>query len=76
METIETMRIPGHIANHHGGNGRWAKRRLMERVRGHEKGSDPYAKWCAAAVNWEWWPCRSTPSAEKIGRVPSVKSKP
>ncbi len=40
METIETMRIPGHIAIIMDGNGRWAKRRLMERVRGHEKGSD------------------------------------
>jgi undecaprenyl diphosphate synthase len=32
--------LPSHIAIIMDGNGRWAKKRLMNRVRGHEKGAD------------------------------------
>lgn len=32
--------LPEHIAIIMDGNGRWAKKRLLNRVRGHEKGSD------------------------------------
>ena len=33
-------KLPAHIAIIMDGNGRWAKKRLMNRVRGHEKGAD------------------------------------
>ena len=32
--------IPGHVAIIMDGNGRWAKSRLMNRIKGHEKGSE------------------------------------
>jgi undecaprenyl diphosphate synthase len=32
--------LPAHVAIIMDGNGRWAKKRLMNRVKGHEKGSD------------------------------------
>ncbi|MFA5904323.1 MAG: undecaprenyl diphosphate synthase family protein, partial [Desulfobacula sp.] len=32
--------LPSHVAIIMDGNGRWAKKRLMNRVKGHEKGSD------------------------------------
>lgn len=32
--------LPSHIAIIMDGNGRWAKKRLMNRIRGHEKGAD------------------------------------
>ena len=32
--------LPTHVAIIMDGNGRWAKKRLMNRVRGHEQGSD------------------------------------
>lgn len=37
---IDPSRLPGHVAIIMDGNGRWAKKRLMNRVRGHEKGSE------------------------------------
>ena len=40
METIETLRLPQHIAIIMDGNGRWAKKRLLERISGHQKGVD------------------------------------
>lgn len=39
-KTIDPNRIPAHVAIIMDGNGRWAKKRLMNRVKGHEKGSD------------------------------------
>ena len=33
-------RIPEHVAIIMDGNGRWAKKRLMNRIKGHEKGSE------------------------------------
>ena len=36
----DASRLPSHIAIIMDGNGRWAKKRLMNRVRGHEKGAD------------------------------------
>lgn len=40
METIETQLLPQHIAIIMDGNGRWAKKRVLERFIGHEKGAD------------------------------------
>lgn len=37
---IDPSRIPRHVAIIMDGNGRWAKKRLMNRVTGHEKGSE------------------------------------
>jgi len=39
-DTIDPARLPRHVAMIMDGNGRWAKKRLMNRVRGHEKGTD------------------------------------
>ena len=36
----DALNLPRHIAIIMDGNGRWAKKRLMNRVRGHEKGAD------------------------------------
>ncbi len=35
---IDEMNLPGHIAIIMDGNGRWAKKRDLARIRGHEKG--------------------------------------
>ncbi|MCK5836710.1 MAG: isoprenyl transferase [Desulfobacula sp.] len=37
---LDVEKLPAHVAIIMDGNGRWAKKRLMNRVRGHEKGSD------------------------------------
>lgn len=37
---LDLKRLPTHVAIIMDGNGRWAKRRLMNRVRGHEKGGE------------------------------------
>jgi undecaprenyl diphosphate synthase len=37
---LDPERMPGHIAMIMDGNGRWAKKRLLNRVKGHEKGAD------------------------------------
>jgi len=37
---FDLEKIPSHVAIIMDGNGRWAKKRLMNRVIGHEKGSD------------------------------------
>ncbi len=39
-ENIDKNRLPYHVAIIMDGNGRWAKQKLMNRVRGHEKGSE------------------------------------
>ncbi len=36
---LDREKLPSHIAMIMDGNGRWAKKRLMNRVKGHEKGS-------------------------------------
>ncbi len=36
----DPARLPAHIAVIMDGNGRWARKRLMNRVRGHEQGAD------------------------------------
>ena len=36
----DPKKIPAHVAIIMDGNGRWAKKRLLNRVKGHEKGSD------------------------------------
>ncbi|MFH1153423.1 MAG: isoprenyl transferase [Pseudomonadota bacterium] len=37
---LDPDRIPRHVAVIMDGNGRWAKKKLMNRVKGHEKGSE------------------------------------
>ncbi len=37
---FDPSKIPAHVAIIMDGNGRWAKKRLMNRVKGHEKGSE------------------------------------
>jgi undecaprenyl diphosphate synthase len=37
---VDTGHLPVHIAIIMDGNGRWAKKRLLNRVKGHEKGSE------------------------------------
>ncbi|MBF0202736.1 MAG: isoprenyl transferase [Desulfamplus sp.] len=39
-EGIDLSRLPKHVAIIMDGNGRWAKKKLMNRVIGHEKGSE------------------------------------
>ena len=40
FDGLDRARLPRHIAIIMDGNGRWAKRRLLNRVKGHEKGAD------------------------------------
>jgi undecaprenyl diphosphate synthase len=40
MHGLDPDRLPGHVAVIMDGNGRWAKKRLMNRIKGHEKGSE------------------------------------
>ncbi len=40
VEGIDSGNLPKHIAVIMDGNGRWAKKRLLNRVKGHEKGMD------------------------------------
>ncbi|MGQ9647565.1 MAG: isoprenyl transferase [Thermodesulfobacteriota bacterium] len=40
MEEIDTKKLPKHIAIIMDGNGRWAKRKLLNRISGHMKGVD------------------------------------
>ena len=37
---LDTTKLPAHVALIMDGNGRWAKKRLLNRINGHEKGSD------------------------------------
>jgi undecaprenyl diphosphate synthase len=37
---LDSARLPTHIAIIMDGNGRWAKKKLLNRIKGHEKGSD------------------------------------
>ncbi len=37
---LEPDKLPRHVAVIMDGNGRWAKKRLLNRIRGHEKGAD------------------------------------
>ncbi len=38
--TLDQERLPAHVAIIMDGNGRWAKKRLMNRVKGHEQGAE------------------------------------
>ncbi len=40
MTSIDLKKLPKHIAIIMDGNGRWAKKKFMNRVRGHQKGTD------------------------------------
>jgi undecaprenyl diphosphate synthase len=37
---LDPEKLPGHIAIIMDGNGRWAKKRLLNRIKGHEKGAE------------------------------------
>ena len=37
---LDPAAIPSHVAVIMDGNGRWAKKRMLNRVKGHEKGAD------------------------------------
>ncbi len=37
---LDSSKLPAHVAIIMDGNGRWAKKRLMNRIKGHEKGSE------------------------------------
>jgi undecaprenyl diphosphate synthase len=37
---LDSTKLPAHVAIIMDGNGRWAKKRLLNRINGHEKGSD------------------------------------
>ena len=37
---LNPEKLPSHVAIIMDGNGRWAKKRLLNRIKGHEKGSD------------------------------------
>jgi len=47
--TLNLKALPSHVAIIMDGNGRWAKKRLMNRVKGHEKGSKTVRSIVAAA---------------------------
>ena len=40
MEWLDPTKLPQHVAVIMDGNGRWAKKRGLNRIRGHEKGAD------------------------------------
>jgi undecaprenyl diphosphate synthase len=40
MTSIDPRKLPKHVAIIMDGNGRWAKKRRMNRIRGHQKGTD------------------------------------
>ena len=40
VASLDLQRIPRHVAIIMDGNGRWAKKRLLNRIKGHEKGAD------------------------------------
>jgi len=39
LSGLDTAKLPAHVAIIMDGNGRWAKKRLLARIKGHEKGS-------------------------------------
>ena len=39
-DDLDARRMPRHVAVIMDGNGRWAKKRILSRVRGHERGAD------------------------------------
>ena len=38
--SLDTNRLPAHVAIIMDGNGRWAKKRLLNRIKGHEQGAE------------------------------------
>ena len=40
VSELDNTRLPAHVAIIMDGNGRWAKKKLLNRVKGHEKGAD------------------------------------
>jgi len=47
--TLDPETIPSHVAIIMDGNGRWAKKKMMNRVKGHEQGSNTVRKIVTAA---------------------------
>ncbi len=43
-EYLDPQKMPAHVAIIMDGNGRWAKKRLMNRIRGHEQGMETVRK--------------------------------
>ena len=39
-EALDKTKLPRHVAVIMDGNGRWAKKHLLSRIKGHEKGAD------------------------------------
>jgi len=39
-EDLDVSKLPGHVAIIMDGNGRWAKKRLMNRIKGHQAGAE------------------------------------
>ena len=46
LPDLDTNKLPVHVAVIMDGNGRWAKQRLLTRIKGHEKGSDTVRTIC------------------------------
>lgn len=40
MTKLDPEKLPKHVAAIMDGNGRWAKKRMMNRVKGHEEGTE------------------------------------
>jgi undecaprenyl diphosphate synthase len=39
-DSLDVSKLPGHVAIIMDGNGRWAEKRMMNRIRGHQAGAD------------------------------------
>jgi undecaprenyl diphosphate synthase len=54
--TIAADRVPGHVAIIMDGNGRWAAQRGLDRIQGHERGTELGVKhltlWAFSTENW------------------------
>ena len=40
ISDLDPLKLPSHVAIIMDGNGRWARKRLLNRIKGHEKGAD------------------------------------
>lgn len=52
MEEIDKEKLPNHIAIIMDGNGRWAKQKFLNRIRGHEKGVNAVKEAVTACREW------------------------
>lgn len=51
-KNLDPQKLPAHIAIIPDGNGRWAKKRLMNRIKGHEKGMETVREIVRACRNF------------------------